>query len=104
MIKVERLIEEQSEVEESVKLNSCALGEVVRLAETNFDEALESGGFYIVTENPVKNSEGRVFLVPLDGKAPIVRDGDRPVIKHKVDLRVGQIFKTVTRPAGGKKK
>ncbi len=65
-----------------VKLNSVKSGELVRFTEASFEQALEENAFYIVTENPSGPKDGRIYLTPLDGKTPVLRDGDRFVFTH----------------------
>jgi hypothetical protein len=71
------------------KLSTVHVGDVFRMAETSFSDAMGDGnqGFYMRIQTTTSKSD-RVSLISLDGKTLMERDEDRLVYVHNAKVQI----------------
>lgn len=75
--------------EKKVKLGDVPKGQgnLVRFANIPFEEALKENAFYWVVEGPPTHKD-LVTLMPVDGKAIVLRDTAHEVVVHEYEVQI----------------
>ncbi|HEY4511616.1 MAG TPA: hypothetical protein VJH55_02135 [Candidatus Paceibacterota bacterium] len=89
MLNIKRLAP-QPPAEKTVKLGTVPKGQgnLIRFAEIPFDDAVKEGAFYFVLDSAPPTHKDLVHLMPIDGKAPLLRDNDRTVVIHEYEMAI----------------